>query len=458
MKNRSTWTLPLVIDPVETVCVQIQIPKDENHIAAFWGALEALNKAWNWQYTDDHKGSQTARVWQKYIDAAAESVRIGDSCIMPIDCNEVEACLTTSPIIAQMNADITANTGDIALNMAAILSLQGRMTTAENDIIINSGNITTNTTLIAQNTSDIALLQPQITANDNELANHEIRITALEAGGGGGGGDGGMEILTTTYERTGFGNATAWADNPWSTISHQFTYPNALIMIHFTAWNNNGNVSEFRISTNGLPQSQVGLIIVEMISTTADLIRQLLCSETFVNLGTDTPTDVTLQMRGVTGTARIAGNSNFMWTIIEYGAPLPPPDPNIALVTFDPDGYPYVLPVSNSGIVTSGGNPDDCIVLTNVLSPEVIDVEFSWGALEEVVEFRVDYWSSDSQNVWLFLVNEGDLVQSNPVGTNSTWQTEIMIVPSTMMNNMKFRMVGEDGVTIKADNIQVTKV
>ena len=82
MARGQTWLLPDTIDPAETVCFQIHIPKSQNHIAAFFGNLEALARAWNWDdaYGD---GSNVAYVWRRVIDDAIACFR-EDSCCMPI--------------------------------------------------------------------------------------------------------------------------------------------------------------------------------------------------------------------------------------------------------------------------------------------------------------------------------------------------------------------------------------
>lgn len=118
------WLVPDVIDPAEKVCVQLEIPNDIKHIAAFWGALEQLSKAYNWEdsFAD---GSQTAYVWRDVIADASELVKTGVNCML--DCDDVEVCLATSPIITTIETNIVIN---------------------ETDIINNETNITNNVTNI----------------------------------------------------------------------------------------------------------------------------------------------------------------------------------------------------------------------------------------------------------------------------------------------------------------------
>lgn len=88
------WLVPVVVDPVERICVQLEIPNDLHHIAAFFGALDQLGMAYNWEdsYAD---GSDTAYVWQAIITNAANLVRIGESCM---DCGDVRDCLDVDPV------------------------------------------------------------------------------------------------------------------------------------------------------------------------------------------------------------------------------------------------------------------------------------------------------------------------------------------------------------------------
>lgn len=105
------WLLPLVIDPAETVCVTILVPKDDNHIMAFFGALQELGYSYNWEWDGLKSGLAVARVWERQIDIAAEQVRIGVNCM--VDCDDIEDCLDSSTIINNITTNITNNTTNI---------------------------------------------------------------------------------------------------------------------------------------------------------------------------------------------------------------------------------------------------------------------------------------------------------------------------------------------------------
>ena len=153
---------------------------------------------------------------------------------VPIDCDEVEACIQTSLTIAGMQTGITNNSNSInnlqsqiTANDSDISALQSQDTILQGAITANSSNINSNAsdisglqTQVSDNDSDISALQTvatdlqgQITANDadiltnagdisinssainqnnTELIDHENRISILEnapPSGGGGGND-----------------------------------------------------------------------------------------------------------------------------------------------------------------------------------------------------------------------------------------------------------------------------
>ncbi len=115
------WILPTVIDPPETVCVQIEVPKDDLHIAAFFGAIQALGYWWNWERDDLQSGLAASLVWQRQLDLVADTLGSGESCM--IDCAEVEDCLETSSIINVIEGDIITNEGDIIQNETNITNI-----------------------------------------------------------------------------------------------------------------------------------------------------------------------------------------------------------------------------------------------------------------------------------------------------------------------------------------------
>jgi len=147
------WLLPAVVDPVETVCVQIQVPKDDAHIQAFFGALQALGMWWNWERDDSKTALDTSIVWQRQIELAGQAIRDEENCM--VDCTDIEDCLETSTTIIGINVDIDINETNITNN--------------ETNITVNETNITTNETnidVIIEGGIDVNVYPPNPTQED----------------------------------------------------------------------------------------------------------------------------------------------------------------------------------------------------------------------------------------------------------------------------------------------------
>lgn len=66
LRNREGWSIPDVIDPPESMRVEICIPKNIIHMKAFWGALWELTFWNNWEEDEAHSAAEVARVWYRY--------------------------------------------------------------------------------------------------------------------------------------------------------------------------------------------------------------------------------------------------------------------------------------------------------------------------------------------------------------------------------------------------------
>lgn len=62
------WVLPEVVDPVQRICVTLEIPDDRHHRAAFLGALLDLGSAYKWQDDAAHTAKDVALVWRDVYD------------------------------------------------------------------------------------------------------------------------------------------------------------------------------------------------------------------------------------------------------------------------------------------------------------------------------------------------------------------------------------------------------
>ena len=147
------WLLPAVVDPVETVCVQIQVPKDDAHIQAFFGALQALGMWWNWERDDSKTALDTSIVWQRQIELAGQAIRDEENCM--VDCTDIEDCLETSQTIIDINVDIDINETNITNNETNI-----------NTNITNITNNETNIDIIFEGGIDINVYPPNPTQSE----------------------------------------------------------------------------------------------------------------------------------------------------------------------------------------------------------------------------------------------------------------------------------------------------
>lgn len=97
------WLLPEVVNPPTSSSVCICIPDDENHVAAFWGALQELAYWFNWQRDPAHTGLAASIKWQAIVSEAHQKWLDG---VMCTSCSELIECL--QPLIDGLSAQITA--------------------------------------------------------------------------------------------------------------------------------------------------------------------------------------------------------------------------------------------------------------------------------------------------------------------------------------------------------------
>lgn len=65
---RARWVLPTTVNPSTSKCIQVPVPNDPHHIAAFRGAMLALASAANWGNDTAHTAKDVAAVWRAIID------------------------------------------------------------------------------------------------------------------------------------------------------------------------------------------------------------------------------------------------------------------------------------------------------------------------------------------------------------------------------------------------------
>jgi hypothetical protein len=93
MVQRSRWPLPIVVNPPDHLCVLVKVPNDQNHIAAFLGAIYELTRPYSWQNDTAHTAIQAGAVWQPIFDALRLELCSAFVCPLPIDDWEDEMAL-----------------------------------------------------------------------------------------------------------------------------------------------------------------------------------------------------------------------------------------------------------------------------------------------------------------------------------------------------------------------------
>lgn len=91
--------IPDVIDPPESMAITICIPRNRDHMVAFWGALYQLTMWNSWQQTGDNTGAQVAAVWWRYFLSWNQSMS-------EIDCEDnMQYCCIEPTIIKRVNPE-----------------------------------------------------------------------------------------------------------------------------------------------------------------------------------------------------------------------------------------------------------------------------------------------------------------------------------------------------------------
>jgi len=73
--RREILPLPDVLEPTDTICFCIELPDDEQHLAAFWGAVFALAQRYNWGKPLTGDSEVVADYWLKLLLVNQENFR-----------------------------------------------------------------------------------------------------------------------------------------------------------------------------------------------------------------------------------------------------------------------------------------------------------------------------------------------------------------------------------------------
>lgn len=97
-KRDGGWRLPDPAVPVGRRCVTLDIPDDQQHIANFWGAIQELARASNYDASKLTESYDVAQMWREII----ENARVAE-CGGSMSCQDVLDCLDDQPAWQQIS-------------------------------------------------------------------------------------------------------------------------------------------------------------------------------------------------------------------------------------------------------------------------------------------------------------------------------------------------------------------
>lgn len=338
-----------------------------------------------------------------------------------------------------LQAQITSNDNDIT-------ALQAKDADHDNDLFILSNYVTNHLARIIAlensdivQTNDINQLEVSVQQHNLTIDNHETRITTLENAGGGGGG---QNIKTTSYAHQIPFNITNQTIDFFDgvTIQHDFTYPNAMIIIEFRGRHGSSSgIAKFR--------AKLGTLAGLLETWTEGLTPMSLQVNQFFENIQPGLTDITLQHKssGVNYPSIIPDNQMMQFVIIEYSDAVVVTPP--AAVTFDAGGLAYTN--TGIGIVSPVGNAGNAVQATALdYGGGAITIEFNTesGLQETITDIVVDIYTTQPERTLLDFYIDNVFVGGNGQLTGlpaSQWYTYRLAVEETFTELPKL------GTTIK---------
>jgi len=347
-----------------------------------------------------------------------------------------------------LQAQIASNDGDIAQLVLGQQSQQLQVESNDADILTLQGLVSANNDLIDINAQRIDI--------------NDTRLDVLEAAGGGGAGAG-VDIITTNYSIVNNSDYSITNSAPYIVsglgVSHQFTYPTALIIVHFPLRNLTTNEGAYGVNTvNG----DIG-VIAQRLRKTETIMT--LASETFYDIDTTQAVEIALAIyTSVGGTARVDKYYPISYTVVEYGIAESPQLQSV--VTFDDGGQTYNLPAAQIGSVTVdgiSGNSGDCLQGLNIPSSSYIAVEFTTtsGLQETINDIQFDLYSTQTEVALLVAVYVDDVFLHGftSIPTTNAWFTvnvptsEFPVIGTTV----RVEAIAQNGYTVndvRLDNLK----
>lgn len=418
------------------------------------GAISLLIEIAAWDEAEN-EGYNAILEIQKFL--------IGEDCM---DCNDVEDCLTTSPIIiaiqdaidaleandAMQDADIDALEANDAIQDAAISDHEGRLSQAE--LSIQQHNLDISDLQSRVNSAEISIQQHDLTLTD-----HETRITDLESAGGGNGGGGGMTVIPWGYHNELSANVTANVSEGWVEVTsfpHNFTYTHVMMILEMKvfAFGGTGRIrlrvtdgtTNLAFSTNeawAYEQNHMSIQLVDVIDLpqTGNLI-------------------VHVDITNTTGANMLAKKGQQIpLAIWEYSSQ----QPIINTVTFDSDSAPYTLMQNQVGSVQNAGNPENGLV-GGCNAGEFIGISYDNGG-DTIQDINLDMYLNDKNVFRLQIHADGTLIYDQPMdfsGQSNIWFNHRVSDFSGSLfpvaaNEIEVSIINPSGniTTARMDNIEI---
>lgn len=98
------YVLPTIVNPADSICIQVLVPNDRYHIAAFMGQIYALASASQWQDDPAHTALEVAKVWWRvfnqlqHCDAVCHNSGVDEGIENMIRQNPTNPCLLETSI------------------------------------------------------------------------------------------------------------------------------------------------------------------------------------------------------------------------------------------------------------------------------------------------------------------------------------------------------------------------
>lgn len=322
-------------------------------------------------------------------------------------------CITS--ITNPMQTQINTNTNDINAHQNLINSLTDYVADHE--------------TRIGSIEGDIVDIQLSILGLNVITDDHEARLSALEilVANLPASGQGGTDIKITPYRAlcSSLDSTTGitWLISNQSLIQHEFVFDNAFIMIEFRGKSTQSGGAEYRPYVQNQEKS--------LAYNQCGVETSLQIQDLYTGLAGQT-LDVGIEYHSSGGAAQIVAGQTIQYFIFEWKGIVS------NIITFDAGTLPYTLVSPNVGIISTGGNPDNCILAQSVApgGQMILETDFGFDVTMNGIDLQL-FSSNFLKLTWELLVDGQSIVAHGNVNqTNNAWI-------QTMFTDTVFPIVGQ---------------